>query len=71
MNRRILKSDESYTFRRYFELKFAPEDILQELGANLERANLVLPKSQLIESARFESLRQRLNEAIALSRINK
>lgn len=25
----ILKPDETYTFRKYFELRFAPADILQ------------------------------------------
>lgn len=33
-----LKPDESYTFRSYFLLKFAPVDILGELGATLTRA---------------------------------
>lgn len=34
---RILKSDENYTFSRYFELAFDPEDILSELGFTLRR----------------------------------
>ena len=34
----ILKPHESYTFRSYFLMKFAPADILRELGATLIRA---------------------------------
>jgi len=34
----ILKPDESYTFRRYFELRFAPADILREFGVSLTKA---------------------------------
>ncbi len=62
----ILKPDESYTFRRYFELKFAPADILRELGANLTKANLNMPVASLaeIELRRVQNLRERLEEAI-------
>lgn len=62
----ILKPDESYTFRRYFELKFAPADILRELGANLTKANLNLPVASFteIELRRIQNLRERLEEAI-------
>jgi hypothetical protein len=40
----ILKVNESYTFSKYFELAFDPEDILAELGFTLERIQLSLPK---------------------------
>lgn len=41
---RILQPDQSYTFSRYFELPYAPADILAELGCNSERTPLKLPK---------------------------
>ena len=34
----ILKPNETYTFSKYFELIFDPEDILAELGCTLERS---------------------------------
>lgn len=34
---RILKPEENYTFSKYFELPFDPEDILLELGCTLKR----------------------------------
>ena len=38
MNRpRILQPEQSYTFSRYFDLSFSPEDILAELGCDYER----------------------------------
>jgi hypothetical protein len=61
----ILKPDESYTFRRYFELRFAPTDILRELGASLTRAALDLPIASPQQFTRLPDLRQRLEEAIA------
>ncbi|MBD1995351.1 hypothetical protein H6G00_01730 [Leptolyngbya sp. FACHB-541] len=36
----ILDPDKSYTFRSYFELPFAQEDILAEFGVGLERRSL-------------------------------
>lgn len=62
---RILKPDESYTFRRYFELRFAPADILRELGAKLTKAFIDLPVTSLPQFTRLPDLRQRLEEAIA------
>lgn len=41
---RILKPDESYTFSKYFELPFAPADILADLGCSFERTHLLLPQ---------------------------
>ena len=60
----ILKPDESYTFRRYFELRFAPTDVLRELGASLIRAAIDLPVGSLNQLTRLPDLRQRLEEAI-------
>lgn len=42
---KILKPDESYTFSRYFELAFDPEDILAELGCSLLRVPFQLQPS--------------------------
>lgn len=60
----ILKPNESYTFRRYFEMRFAPADILRELGASLIRAAIELPVLSLARFTRLPDLRQRLEEAI-------
>ncbi len=39
---KVLKPDRSYTFADYFKLKFAPADILADLGCRLERKKLEL-----------------------------
>jgi hypothetical protein len=39
----ILKPNESYTFGSYFLMKFAPGDILRELGASLTKGTINLP----------------------------
>ncbi len=56
----ILKANETYTFSKYFELAFDPEDILSELGFTLARLQLTLPKftGDLDDS----SLRQRIEQ---------
>ena len=41
---RIIQPGQSYTFSKYFELPFSPEDILAELGYAYERERLQLPK---------------------------
>lgn len=61
----ILKPNESYTFRSYFLMKFAPADILRELGASLTRATIDLPTASLHQLTRLPDLRQRLEEATA------
>ncbi|MBF2005854.1 hypothetical protein ACF3DV_17700 [Chlorogloeopsis fritschii PCC 9212] len=43
----ILKPNETYTFRSYFLMKFAPADILKELGANLVKGAINLLSSLL------------------------
>jgi hypothetical protein len=46
---KILKPDETYTFSRYFELAFDPEDILSELDCTLTRTafNLELSSTEV------------------------
>ncbi|MEA5502332.1 hypothetical protein VB735_04255 [Halotia wernerae UHCC 0503] len=44
---RIIQPGQSYTFSKYFELPFSPEDILAELGRTYEREQLQLPKVEL------------------------
>ncbi|MGB7443996.1 MAG: hypothetical protein WA919_23270 [Coleofasciculaceae cyanobacterium] len=47
MNRpKILRSDESYTFAKYFELAYDIEDILADLDCGYNRALLNLPKTE-------------------------
>jgi len=36
---KVLDPQESYTFSRYFDLPFAPQDILADLGCTLERTD--------------------------------
>lgn len=60
---RILKPDETYTFRRYFDLRFAPADILRDLGANLTKAAINLPVNNN-QITRLADLKGRLEEAI-------
>jgi hypothetical protein len=61
----ILKPGESYTFGRYFELHFNPADILQELGASLQRSPLTLPKiSAIPDQFDLAGLQKRLEQAI-------
>jgi hypothetical protein len=61
---RILKPNETYTFRSYFLMKYAPADILRELGATLTRAEINLPLALSTQFTRLPDLRQRLEEAI-------
>lgn len=43
---RIIQPGQSYTFSKYLELSFTPEDILAELGCSYDRERLLLPKSE-------------------------
>ena len=43
---RIIQSGQSYTFSKYFELPFSPEDILAELGCSYQRERLQLPRAE-------------------------
>jgi hypothetical protein len=56
----ILHPDEIYTFSKYFELAFDPEDILAELGCTLERSLLQLPRS--INTLSADTLKHRLKQ---------
>lgn len=60
----ILKPNESYTFRSYFLMKFAPGDILRELGASLTKGTINLPIASSMELTRLPDLKQRLEEGI-------
>ncbi|HAZ45624.1 MAG TPA: hypothetical protein DDW76_15535 [Cyanobacteria bacterium UBA11369] len=60
----ILNPNETYTFRSYFLIRFAPADILRELGASLTKTTINLPIATLPEPNRLQDLRQRLEQAI-------
>lgn len=52
MNRpQILQPNQTYTFSKYFELSFSPEDILAELGCSYNRERLQLPTVEIPEDA--------------------
>lgn len=40
---KVLDPNESYTFSKYFDLPYTPEEILSDLGYSLERRELTLP----------------------------
>ena len=65
MTNRILLPDKSYTFRSYFKMRFSIVDILQELGASFEKAAIVIPGAQAIDSNRLDSLTQRVKATAA------
>lgn len=58
----ILQPGQSYTFRQYFELPFEPDDILAELGYQLDRTELDL--------ARYSGELDRLEESVRRIREN-
>ncbi len=64
MQPRVLDPNQSYTFSKYFELPYAPQDILEDLGCTLERTDRNdLPYSEApLEwlPALSESLKRRL-----------
>ncbi|MCE2699236.1 MAG: hypothetical protein PX483_18205 [Nostocales cyanobacterium LE14-WE4] len=43
---RIIQPGQGYTFSKYFELPFSPEDILAELGCVYQRERLKLPTTE-------------------------
>ncbi|MBW4475925.1 MAG: hypothetical protein KME54_03375 [Tolypothrix brevis GSE-NOS-MK-07-07A] len=52
MNRpQILQPNQTYTFSKYFDLSFSPEDILAELGCGYNRERLQLPTLEISEDA--------------------
>lgn len=62
---RILDPNESYTFTKYFELPFAPKDILLELDCELVRDFLDLPRS-LLPAERIEALREQMIQRLSV-----
>jgi hypothetical protein len=64
MQPRVLDPNESYTFSKYFDLPYAPQDILADLGCSLERTDrLDLPYSEVFLEwlpTLSESLKRRL-----------
>ena len=61
---KILNPTESYTFSQYFNLPYASEDILSDLGCSLEQQDLELPKAQLdraVTQAVRTTIEQNLN----------
>ncbi len=56
----ILNPQETYTFSRYFELAFDPEDILAELGYGLTRSPLIFP--QFLGELNYFDLKNRLQQ---------
>jgi hypothetical protein len=58
MNRpRIIQPGQSYTFSKYFELPFSPEDILADLGYAYKRERLQLPKVESVAN-KIQELQQ-------------
>jgi hypothetical protein len=61
---KVLDPNETYTFSRYFDLPFAPEDILADLGCTLERVDReTLPYSEITLDwlpAMADAMRRRL-----------
>ncbi|MEM8641687.1 MAG: hypothetical protein AAGG51_23150 [Cyanobacteria bacterium P01_G01_bin.54] len=60
---KILKGDRTYTFTDYFRLRFAPADILAELGLSLQRQPLNLGQYGG-ELAALAPLHQRITETL-------
>ncbi len=56
----ILQPNQNYTFSKYFELSFSPEDILAEFGCSYNRERLQLPTVELPEE-RITSLTAIIN----------
>lgn len=59
----ILKRDRSYTFADYFKLRFAPADVLAELGLSLKREQLNLVEWRGALDA-IAQLHQRIQETL-------
>jgi hypothetical protein len=59
----ILQADTSYTFSKIFELKAPPDELIQELGYRLVRADVQLPQ-YLGELDRLERTRSEIEEML-------
>jgi hypothetical protein len=60
---KILKEDQSYTFRSYFELPYDPDEILAEFGYQFATQRLRLPQSEQ-KLDRLPQLQQQLEEIL-------
>lgn len=58
----ILKPGETYTFSKYFEIAFDPEDILAELGCTLERSQLNL--AEHLGELNYLNLKHRIEQSL-------
>lgn len=65
----ILKPNQSYTFRSYFEMTHEPEDILAEFGCSLERTMFNFPDFDLSKIDFVESA-ETFNQSVALLKAN-
>jgi hypothetical protein len=59
----IIQAEQSYTFADYFELKFAPQDILAYFNVSLQRCALNFP-SYMSELERLSDLKFRIEESL-------
>lgn len=66
---KVLDPAKDYTFRSYYEMKFAPSDILADLGCSLQKAALSLPHSHQ-DIPLLESLKTQLAETSLLIEFN-
>jgi hypothetical protein len=60
---KVLDPGETYTFSRYFELPFDIEDILADLGCQIERSPLTLPRSSQVFD-RLSELQEQIQDGI-------
>lgn len=60
---KILDREQSYTFRSYFELAYEPEDILAELGYQLQQRVLCLPEVKVLPD-RAHSLQEDIQDSL-------
>lgn len=60
---KLLNPNQSYTFRKIFELRIEPDDLATEFGYTLERTRLNLPQYHG-ELERLEELRSRIEEVL-------
>jgi hypothetical protein len=61
----ILKENQYYTFRSYFEMPYEQDEILAEFNYSLIKSRLLLPKSTR-QLERLSDLQQRLEESLLL-----
>jgi hypothetical protein len=66
----ILRKNQSYTFRSYFEMSYEPDEILAESSYSLIKSRLLLPKSTR-QLERLSDLQQRLEESLLLVSLSR